>query len=330
MPRPTLRLGRPCPPRGARRLALVALAAVALASGCLHGVSPLPVALAPGPAVPAAEVRRALSVDGGLSPVRAASPETLAVVFGAPSGETTAASEVTLVFNKPMRKLGLSPHDPPPPVRLRPPVPGSWDWVGTSALRFTAATPLPGATAFQVEVPAGTRALDNSPLQEAYSLAFSTPRPALATSSPEAGEENVPPACRIDLSFSQPVSEAEVQRAVSLVARGAGAPLPFSVGRDPRNADRRQIQLTPRAPLPRGATLSVRIDASLHGEEGPLPAGKAAEITFRTIDPPRLLEVTCEKLESDPGACSSLSPLRWRARRCRGSSAPAIGSKRRS
>ncbi|MCC6557761.1 MAG: Ig-like domain-containing protein, partial [Polyangiaceae bacterium] len=278
-PMPPARLA----PRARPALALALIAAAAAA--CLPGAKP-----------PAAPVRGRLSPEAPRAgaPAEAAGP--LRVVFGAPQGETTQGSEVTLVFSKPMRALGLGPHEPPPPVVMTPAAEGSWQWIGSTALRFNAARPLPNATVFRVEVPAGTRALDGSALEEGYALSFSTPRPALSGSEPAAGAAGVAPDAGISLWFTQAVSAEEVARAVSIKA---GAAIPFEVKAEQDGG----FRLTPKAPLPRASEVKVRVDASLRGAEGELTAGKDAEIAFRTIEPFSVVGWSCAPHAIDARAC---------------------------
>jgi hypothetical protein len=223
----------------------------------------------------------------------------LRVVFGAPEGEIAQGGEVTLVFNKPMRPLGLGPHDPPLPVRMSPEAPGRWQWLGSSALRFTSAKPLPEATSFRVEVDAGARSLDGSALEEAFVLSFNTPRPTLSGSEPAAGAESVLPNTAITLFFNMPVTAKEVQRAVTLRAPG---PVPFTIA----EIEGERVRIKPRSPLPRASEVKVLVDASLRGIEGVLPAGKGAEIAFRTVGPLAVSSFTCAPHPSEQGACNAI------------------------
>ena len=235
-------------------------------------------------------------------------PGPLRVVFAAPEGQTTGPSEISLVFSKPMRPLGLGPYEPRPPATMRPEATGRWRWVGSRALRFDADAELQRATAFRVEVPAGTRALDGTALAAPFVLWFSTPRPTLRDIEPRADEQSVAPDAAVTLWLSDPVAAAEIGRAVSLLARpvgagrATGAPptrLPFTV----LELDHERVKLAPVSPWPRSAEITVRLDASLRSQAGALPLGTAVERRFRTIEPFRVARWDCAPHPTEAGAC---------------------------
>src|SRR5262245_10627695 len=132
------------------RLAPFALAAITLSLACVQGAR-----------VPQAPPRGTLALgeaDGAVGQPQG----SFAVVFGGPSGETVDPSEITLVFNRPMRPLDLAGDEARAPATITPPVRGRWQWVGTSGLVFVPESHLPRATPFTVTVPADTRALDGT------------------------------------------------------------------------------------------------------------------------------------------------------------------------
>jgi uncharacterized protein YfaS (alpha-2-macroglobulin family) len=224
----------------------------------------------------------------------------LRVVLGAPRGETTQDGEIAIVFNKPMRALGLPATEPPPPVVMAPAAKGAFHWVGSAALRFDADGRLPPATAFRVEVPAGTRALDGTALDAPFVIEFSTPRPALLTVDPDAGTRDVTPDAAITLTFNQPVTDAEIFRAVTLRADRRRDPLPFTI----RWQEEGRVQIAPTQPLPLSDRIHVHADASLRGAAGDLPAGKDHDVAFDTVRAPAVRRIACTPLEGDDdGAC---------------------------
>src|SRR5262249_24167667 len=147
---------------------------------------------------------------------------------------------------RPMRALGLTPSEPAPPVTLTPAVGGAFHWIGSAALRFDAVAPLPPATAFHLEIPAGTPALDGTGLAQPFGLAFVPPRPAVVASTPSDGATDVLPEDTLALAFNAPVSDAEIRRAVSLRAGKRRAPLDFTLDRQGPAA----VTLVPARPLP--------------------------------------------------------------------------------
>jgi alpha-2-macroglobulin len=266
-------------------------AAVALAS--------LLVACFPGARPPLAPTRASLSLAPGAAAVPAVPAGPLRVVLGAPRGETEQDTEIAFVFNKPMRALGLPATEPPPPVVMRPAAKGAFHWIGSAALLFDAAEQLPPATAYRVEIPAGTRALDGSALAEPFAIAFSTPRPALVSADADGGTTGVTPDASITLGFNQRVTDEEIHRAVTLRSDLRRDPLPFVIHRQ----DDAHVQITPEAPLPLSDRLHVHADASLRGAGGDLVAGKDRDFVFETVRAPAVRRVACEPLDDDPGAC---------------------------
>jgi len=209
-----------------------------------------------------------------------------AVISASPEGETRDVPEISITFNRAMRALDGSP--PAAPVRLTPSVAGTWDWVGTRALRFSPEKPLPMATEFTVEV-AGARSIDGSTLEKPHRFSFSTPRPRLTGASPHAGTRGQLPDAVVKLEFNQPVDDAAVRASVRLQKVGGG-PVDFELKR-PDGGDRRRVHLVPRAPLAVHSNFRVTIEAGLRGTEGPLEAGKEHTWDFSTYGP---LEATFE------------------------------------
>ncbi len=271
--------------------ALFAITACVLGSACLPGLAPPP--LAPLRSGLRLEDRRA-------PPVIPAGP--LRVAFAAPEGEAAEDAVVTFVFSKPMRALGAAPataEEPAAPATILPATRGKWRWIGSSALLFEPAAPLPQATSFRVEIPAGTRALDGSQLEAARVVAFTTPRPAFTTSNPTNSARRVDPAKPITLWFNQRIADAEIARTVTITAGTSRAALPFAITR----REGLGAHLAPRAPLPRDAEIHVRIDPSLRAEVGDLVADKAAAITFHTVGPLRVEEWSCTPHPLDAALC---------------------------
>ncbi|AKT37597.1 Ig-like domain-containing alpha-2-macroglobulin family protein [Chondromyces crocatus] len=275
----------------------LALAVLASLASCLPGAPRPPEAPLRGRLVPTSPVQPA-AVPGASGPLR--------VAFATPQGETTHATEVSLVFSKPMRPLGLGPHEPPPPVQMTPDVPGRWQWLGSSALRFNPSAPWPAATPYRVEVPAGIRALDGDPLRDPFVLSFSTPRPALGASRPEQGARQIAADAIISLHFTQPVTRDEVRRATTLRVAGA-EPLAFDVEdvqpTPQGDADPTRYRLVPRKPMPLGAEIRVHLDASLRGNDGPLPLGEDVTVAFRTADPFAVVTWQCAPHPTTAGVC---------------------------
>jgi uncharacterized protein YfaS (alpha-2-macroglobulin family) len=218
--------------------------------------------------------------------------KALAIVFGAPKGQTVDPSEISLVFNRPMRALDLAGGEAPSPAVLTPAVKGRWQWVGTSALQFVPEGQLPRATSFSVDVPADARALDGSTLGKPYKLSFSTALPALVRTTPHEQDDDLGPAQVFELKFNQPIADAELRRAVTLTAKDSA--VAFDVRRDEPSAGN-LATLVPKQKLPLDAPIRLTIDASLRGTEGPLPAGVERTLDYHTYGPLVVAGLDCDR-----------------------------------
>ncbi|MEP7123780.1 MAG: Ig-like domain-containing protein [Byssovorax sp.] len=271
-----------------RSPALLALTACVLGSACLPGL------VVP----PHAPVHSSLEITARrTAPGIAAGP--LRVVFASPEGEAESDAAVTLVFNKPMRALGIAPSAADAPASIAPAIAGKWRWIGGLALRFEPDAPLPGATTFRVEIPAGTRSLDGSQLDAASVLAFTTPRPALGATDPKDGAERVDEKKPIRLWFNQPIADAEIARAVTITIGTSPRRLPFTLAHHEGLA----VDLALKTSLPRDAEVHVRVDPSLRAEVGDRLADRAAAITFHTVGPLRIASFGCALHPLDASLC---------------------------
>jgi len=218
-------------------------------------------------------------------------PKPFAVVFASPKGKTVDPSEVTVVFNRPMRALALAGDEQSPPARITaggvPVTKGSWRWIGTNALVFAAPEGgLARATEYSVLVPAGTKALDGSTLPADYSFAFQTPAPKLVRIDPYEGEQHLISNAHFDLRFNQPVDPKEVERAVKVLVGEPGKENAIAVRASWPKADTKMlVTVKPVSALPFDSRVVVQISASLRGLEGPLPLGEKREVAMHTFGP---------------------------------------------
>src|SRR4051812_38284230 len=90
------------------RLAPLVLAVVATSMACLQGAR-----------APNVAPHGTLAPDGKEAAI-ATADGPFGVVFGSPKGPTVDPSEITLVFNRPMRALEVAENQAPPPVVLTP------------------------------------------------------------------------------------------------------------------------------------------------------------------------------------------------------------------
>jgi len=259
-------------------------------------------------------VRPTLSSGGALAPLDEpgsgqAVSGPLKVVFSAPQGEALVASEVSVVFDRPVQALGVA-ADTAPPLKISPAVRGSFRWVGSRAVVFTPELGrLPGATRYEVEVPAGLRALDGSALRVAHRFAFETPRPVLVRSQPYAGARGQTPDTEIRVELSQAVLPEELAKNARLTAskpRGQEQ-LAFDViATDPKRP--KVLVIRPKKPLPVHSGIELRLLPQLTSVEGPLSAGIEQSVSFRTYDPLTIQELSCER-ETQAHPCAPESSV---------------------
>jgi uncharacterized protein YfaS (alpha-2-macroglobulin family) len=258
-----------------------------------------------GPRVPAAEIDSKLQVAAPRHESQPA-PSDARVVFFSPNGEASAAAEIAVVFDRPVRALDEAAR----PIRatIEPRVAGSWEWIGTRALHFQPVQPLPAATRFSVTIPRDTPELAGVALKAAHRWSFTTPRPALVSCDPEPGAEPLPRDAVFELRFNLPVEPSAVASSVSLRVEGSDAPLAFAV-EHPQSDPPEQVVLKPRAPLPEGKRLRLSIAPSLQSSAGPLAAAHASELSFVTAEPLRVVSSSCRPSPNDTRSCAVESPL---------------------
>lgn len=249
----------------------------------------------PGARAPNVAPQRTLEISGAeLSSKPPAG--AFGVVFAAPRGATVDPTEVTIVWNRPMRPLELAGEESAPPARIVAKdgeVPkGSWRWLGTSALVFVPEKALPRATEYTVTVPGTTKALDGSTLGEDYVFSFETARPRVVHVTPGEGSTHVEPKASFELRFNQPVDLAEVERATSLAA--GKTKIGFRVSR-PKSDVPMLVRLTPKTPLPLDSKITLTVDAKLRGTEGPLASDAEHTTTVETYGPLAVRSVDCSR-----------------------------------
>ena len=144
-----------------------------------------------------------------------ASP-ALTVVSTGPQGEVAtlaAANEVRVVFSEPMVTLGRIPD----PVRaaffhIRPSVPGTFRWSGTTILIFTPdpKRPLPYATRYEVTIDQGAAAVSGRKLAKPVTFSFATPTVRMEEPRWYRRGGTVAGRMVIVLRFNQPVKPADI------------------------------------------------------------------------------------------------------------------------
>ncbi|MFN8062192.1 MAG: MG2 domain-containing protein [Vicinamibacterales bacterium] len=164
------------------------------------------------------DVRAATPAGGRQAPGAA---EGLRVVQAGPTGEVASreqANEIRVIFSEPMVELGRIPEPVTVPYfRMRPTVPGTFRWSGSTILIFTPdpKTPLPLATRFDVTIEAGAQSIAGRRLGTGYAFAFTTPTVRLLRTDwyRKSGRSDGPVVAV--LQFNQPVRPDDVLAHVS-------------------------------------------------------------------------------------------------------------------
>ena len=280
-------------------VAALSVSLMALLAACL-----------PGLRAPSVTPSRSLELAAAPPPV--APSAVFAVVFAAPRGEVSDPSEVSVLFNRPMRPLELVGEESASPARLvvrgTDAAPkGVWRWMGTSALVFAPETRLPFATEFALTVPAGTPALDGETLAAPFEMTFSTPRPHVERlDAGEAGDDQLVPTQTFEARFDQPVDPRDVERAATLTTTpidSGEAPRSVSIHvsrPDPTNA--KLVKIVPASQLPLASKIALTFDATLRGTDGPLPMREPRTFDMKTYGPLEVVRIHCWN-GSDTGDC---------------------------
>lgn len=244
----------------------------------------------------------------------------LAVSAATPSGQLadlSEAREIIVTFSEPVRALSAIATGETAPFEIQPRVRGKIRWLGTTSFAFRPASPLPSATQFRCRIPADTRALSGARLPKDYIWTFSTPRPRVLRHSPFRRQRDVSEGEKIWLFFDQRISLASAQGHVQASSAG-GTQLAIRaryptddelqqshtpIRRAPNTPEphpHRTIIFEPVMPWPLGETITLRLEAGLLGEEGPLPMERPFEIQFTIREPFRFLSLeNAENLRPD-------------------------------
>lgn len=231
------------------------------------------------------------------------------VVFFGPKGEVEGREDavVTVLFNRAMRDLESADDAglPSPTIKTkdgRVPA-GKWRWIGTRGLVFEPEKALPGASEYEVVVPAGAKSLDGATTSSELRFSFVTNRPFVTTSPPYlAGRKDVKPDSVFRVELDQAVEPAALQKVARIVTRDKPSDPPRLVPLTVRRATNvtgakalRTLEIVPSQKLPLDSAIELVIEKGLVSSEGPLPSEKSQSFAMRTYGPLRLDSVRCAK-----------------------------------
>ena len=222
----------------------------------------------------------------------------LEVVRYQPEGDVTVAPFLTVTFNQPMVPLAtleqLDAADVP--AVITPSIEGRWRWIGTRTLRFELVPGvidrLPAATAYTVEIPAGTTSASGNRLAESVTWSFATPPPTVVSTTGLTDSSPLEPV--IVIAFDQRVDAAAVLETTTLTADGDGWPIRLATA-DEIDADesarqtydslleQRGVAVVPARALPTDAAIQLVVEQGTASAEGPLTSTETHRTTGRTF-----------------------------------------------
>jgi len=245
----------------------------------------------------------------------------LEVLRYSPEGEVSIAPFVNITFNQPMVPLtalsDLAAMDVP--VKIDPPLEGTWRWLGTRVLNFQYDSALidrlPKATVYHVTIPAGTKSATGGVLAKAVEWTFSTPAPKVTFSYPSYSPQNRDPIFFIQ--FDQRIDPAAVLNSIKVNANGQYQSLQLLDEAAVRANDKTKDLLTGTAEgrwlafkaqelLPADSDVTVIIGPGTPSAEGPLVTQEVQTYSFRTFAPLKVVDHGCSWGGSD---CQPLSPF---------------------
>ncbi|WP_029138880.1 Ig-like domain-containing alpha-2-macroglobulin family protein [Nakamurella lactea] len=237
-----------------------------------------------------------------------------------PQGAVSIAPFISVTFNQPMVPVGTVGQVGAitVPITISPKVAGSWQWIGTSTVRFVADSAdldrLPMATDYTVTVPAGMKSAAGAALTKAATFTFSTPPPKVTHFEPTGKSMELDP---IFLAvFDQKVDPATVLRTTTLAADGADRPIRLATAAElaadaaaskvaGAAPDGRVVAFRPTTELPADQDVTVTFAAGTASAEGQRTSTKAATFSGHTYAALALRSTLCDGCE--PGQAIRLT-----------------------
>lgn len=130
---------------------------------------------------------------------------------------------VTLQFSAPMVALTALDNAPDPgaAIHLQPDAGGHWQWLGSTTLAYRGVS-LRAATNYTVSVDKGLRDYAGGTLDKDYSFKFTTVRPAVTRTQPEADTKFAGTHDPVVVTFNTPVDRASAEAGFKLAPSAAG------------------------------------------------------------------------------------------------------------
>lgn len=233
--------------------------------------------------------------------VSAGAAGPLHVLRASPEGAVPVAGQFSVTFDQPM--VSVTSHATLAaselPVTLSPQPPGTWRWLGTRTLIFQADPRFPMATAYEAQVPAGTRSATGGVLEKAARFTFETPAPRVLESWPQGGPQRRDAVMFV--AFDQRVDPQAVLATVKVSAGGKPVAVRLldagEAARDERLATRerdgRWLAFRAKDELPVDALVKVSVGPATPSVEGPKRSTDKHAFEFRTYGPFKMTASRC-------------------------------------
>ncbi|MEO8699604.1 MAG: MG2 domain-containing protein [Kofleriaceae bacterium] len=206
-------------------------------------------------------------------------------VAGSPSGKAEGQVRVVLAFSRPM--VARDRIDQPvaaPPIAIAPPIEAEARWSDDKTLVLVPKAKLAVSTRFAATVPAGTKALDGSELDDAVVFEFTTER-LTAALEVVGSTERTPREPTVKVAFNHEVPADQVAQHCGFDAGPVHHAAKLAA--DSNQGPARFYTVAPVTPLAVDTAWTVGCRAELHGSVGNLGLEAAVVEKFRTYGPLR-------------------------------------------
>ena len=227
-----------------------------------------------------------------------------------PQGEVKEQSVVSVRFDEPMVKISRVGIAQSVPATIAPAVAGTWRWIDSRVLTFTAAGPrLPAATEFVVTVPAGTRALSGATLSGDETAKFATGAVEITGQYPATA---LRPDSPLAIEFDQDIDAGAILPFLS-VATTKGKSLAFRVItlsaaealwkknpaiNTPPSLGARALIFAPVTEWPAGSEIQAILSKGAPSKEGRRVTVRESLANFEIAPPFTVQGVTCDDVET--------------------------------
>ncbi|MBN2723372.1 MAG: hypothetical protein JXR95_04810 [Deltaproteobacteria bacterium] len=226
--------------------------------------------------------------------------ERARVIHYSPSGLQQKVESLIITFSNGIKPLDVIDENGFKPVKLIPDAPYVARWIGVDTIEVFFPKGLVGATEYQVVFKPEMLGKPGEKVDGAVSWKFETPRPTVTYCYPERGSESksglLLPDGKIQLTFSQDVSDKELNNFISLSSGGKKSSFRLqyqkymtknSQGEKLERINKSVVRIIPDKIFNDGALVSIDVSEGISPLEGSLKSQKPHKCSFRVISPVR-------------------------------------------